>query len=157
MNLTDRTIVLSQRKIVWLNTSLTTNVGPTCSDDWAPFWEASTSIRGRIFVSAGIRADSRFKLFLCFVSIEERYFRMLSKMSSCTLGYAYPRLITIPLEKTSHIHLTIVSFSSHLKTETDRAIETFPRFYKTAWWRKCRNPSEPFTVCPSFQQEAHKV
>jgi hypothetical protein len=35
-------------------------------DDWACFWHSGTSIRGRIFVSARIRAGSRFKRFLCF-------------------------------------------------------------------------------------------
>jgi hypothetical protein len=38
------------------------------------------------FVSARIRAGSRFKLILCFVSINARYFRVTPKMSSGTLG-----------------------------------------------------------------------
>jgi hypothetical protein len=50
-------------------------------DDWACFWHASTSIQGRIFVSARIRAGSRFKRFLCFVLIEVRCFRVPPKMS----------------------------------------------------------------------------
>jgi hypothetical protein len=44
------------------------NVVLTCSwHDWACFWHASTSLPGRIFLSARIRAGSRFKRFLCSV------------------------------------------------------------------------------------------
>jgi hypothetical protein len=51
-------------------------------EHWACFWHVSTSVRGRIFVSAKIRASSRFKRFLCFVLIDVRCFRVLPKMSS---------------------------------------------------------------------------
>jgi hypothetical protein len=48
------------------------------------FWHASTSIRGRIFVSARITAGFRFKRFLCFGLIDVRWFRILPKTGSRT-------------------------------------------------------------------------
>jgi hypothetical protein len=46
-------------------------------------WRASSSIRGRIFVSARFRAGSGFKWLLCFVSIDVRRLRVV-------LGGTYP-------------------------------------------------------------------
>jgi hypothetical protein len=65
-------------------------------DDWTCFWHASISIRGRIFVSAKTRSGSKFKLFLCFLLIDARSFRVPRGG-----GYAYPRLkATAPDYKT---------------------------------------------------------
>jgi hypothetical protein len=61
-------------------------------DEWARFWDASISVRGRIFVSAKIRPGWRFKRFLCFVSIVVRYFRIPRNISSRTPGERIPQL-----------------------------------------------------------------
>jgi hypothetical protein len=53
---------------------------------WACFWHASTSLRGRIFVSGKIRAGLRLKRFLCFVLTDISCFRLPAKMSSHTGG-----------------------------------------------------------------------
>jgi hypothetical protein len=77
---------------MWQNILSIINVVLTCYwRDWACFWFSCTSILGRIFVSARIRAGSRFDRFLCFVLI--KMFRVPPKMFSCTAGgYTYPRL-----------------------------------------------------------------
>jgi hypothetical protein len=54
------------------------------------FLYASISIRERIFVNARIRAGSKFKLFLRFVFIDVRCFRLPPKMSSRTPGWRPP-------------------------------------------------------------------
>jgi hypothetical protein len=60
-------------------------------DDWACFWNGSIWIRGRIFVSARIRADSNFKRSLCFVLMDViRWFRLPFKISSRTSGWRPP-------------------------------------------------------------------
>jgi hypothetical protein len=61
------------------------------------FWHASTSIRGRIFVSARIRADYKLKWFLCFILIDVTLFRVTLKMSSLTLEDTYSRFKTTVL------------------------------------------------------------
>jgi hypothetical protein len=49
---------------------------------------AATAIGINIFMSARLRAGSRFRRFLCFVLIDVRCFRVPSKMSSRIPGGA---------------------------------------------------------------------
>jgi hypothetical protein len=64
--------------------------------NWACFWHASTSIQGRIFVSARIRGGSG-----SFVS-----FWIMWDVFAYPRGYAYPRLKTIVVDTvmTSRVH-----------------------------------------------------
>jgi hypothetical protein len=84
---------------------------------WACFWHASTSIRGQIFVSARIRAGSRFNRFLCFILIDVRCFRVLPKLSSTTPGgYPYSRFKTTGLE---HVPRKLHSYYTRFLLRSD--------------------------------------
>jgi hypothetical protein len=61
-------------------------------------WHAITSVWGQILVSAMIRADTRFKRFLCFVLIDVRCFRVPQVEDHCSISLQDLMLSTILLK-----------------------------------------------------------
>jgi hypothetical protein len=128
-------------RIVWLNILSIINVVLTCYwDDWACFWHASTSVRGRIFVSARIRGGSRLKRLVCFVLIDVRCFRVPPEKSLHAIEDHWSRKCGIldisqshrPLVHDTGIALlfcffTEFSFSVHHLNES---VTSFQRFAK---------------------------
>jgi hypothetical protein len=65
-------------------------------DDWSCCWQASNSIQGRIFMSARIRSNSRFKRFLCSILIDIRCFRLPLGVRVPQVEYHCCRLSLMP-------------------------------------------------------------